>query len=58
MELFPPKFGDQFIPALKWEDTYRYLGAEVGRPRSSTLDTLKQEVEDIVDKILTRLVED
>ena len=58
VEPFSPCFGDQCIPALRWEDTYRYLGVEVGRQRSGTLDNLSKEIEATVDKILeTRLAD-
>ncbi len=50
--LLPPKFDDQLIPALSWEDTYRYLGVEVGRSSSGSADKLKKEIIEAVDKIL------
>ena len=52
VETFSPKLGDQHIPALSWEDTYRYLGVDVGRPRSATPERLKDEILVMVDKIL------
>ena len=31
VEPFSPTLGEEHIPALKWEDTYSYLGVQIGR---------------------------
>ena len=57
-EPFSPEFLGQPIPALKWEDTYCYLGVEVGRPRSGSADNLRTEILSTVDKILASYLTD
>ena len=52
MEPYSPKFGDQDIPALKWEDTYRYLGVQVGGNDHGLWIACSREIIDTVDKIL------
>ena len=58
VEPFSPEFSGQPIPALKWEDTYRYLGVEVGRPRSGSADSLRSDILGTVDKILASYLTD
>ena len=58
IESFSPEFSGQPILALKWEDTYRYLGVEVGRPRSGSADTLQTEILSTVDSILSSYLTD
>ena len=50
VEPFSPLYGSEPIPALKWEDTYKYLGVEIGRPKR--VDPLLQQIEELVDTIL------
>ena len=53
VEPFSPEFGGQRIPALLWEDAYRYLGVEVGRLRPDTATTqLSRQILEVVDTIL------
>ena len=58
VEPFSPLYGSEPIPALKWEDTYKYLGVEIGRPRSGKVDPLLQQIEELVDTILGSLLTD
>ena len=44
------------IHPLKWEDTYKYLGVEIGRPKR--VDPLLQQIEELVDTILGSLLTD
>ena len=53
VESFSPPFENQAIPALRWEDTYKYLGVEIGRPRRGNVDPLLKDIENIVEKIKT-----
>ena len=49
---FEPDIGNgQTIPALKWEDTYKYLGVLLGRERKGSLDTLANEMAEMAGKI-------
>ena len=42
---FEPHINDsQTIPALKWEDTYQYLGVKLGRQRKGDMEELAQEM--------------
>ncbi len=50
---FSPSYGDQAIPSLKWEDTYRYLGISFGRPRQGSNDGLTNSVLEVAEKILS-----
>ena len=47
-----PKVWQQKKLVLKWEDTYRYLGEQVGRMRLGGADELSNEILGVVDKIL------
>ena len=58
MESFSPRYGRDAIPALKWEDTYRYLGVEVGRPRKGTIDPIMSSILETVDKIVSSRLTD
>ena len=40
------------IPALKWEETYRHLGVEIGRPRKGTVDPVMAKVEETMERIV------
>ena len=52
MERFEPDIGEGHpIPALKWEDTYKYLGVPLGRERKENLDTLANEMAEMAGKI-------
>ena len=44
VESFSPKLNNQHIPALKWEERYKYLGIKVGREKMCSLAELKQEI--------------
>ncbi len=52
VESFSPAYGTDSIPALKWEDTYRYLGVEIGRPRKGTVDPVMAKVVETVERIV------
>lgn len=49
---FSPKYGKETISALKWEDTYKCLGIVVGRTQTGQIKKLRDDVLEIVDKIL------
>lgn len=57
VESYSPTLNNESIPALKWEDRYKYLGTEFGRSRDSTLNSLKstllKEAELIANSLLT-----
>ncbi len=53
VEAFSPSYGDQAIPSLKWEESYRYLGISFGRPRQGSNDELSASVLDVAEKILS-----
>ena len=43
MELFSPALDPVLcIPALKWEDSYKYLGVNFGRERKGVVDRLEK----------------
>ena len=52
IESFSPAYGTDSIPALKWEDTYRFLGVEIGRPRKDTVDPVMANVVETVERIV------
>ncbi len=49
---FSPNLLGDPIPALKWEDSYKYLGVKVSRVRSGQVDALMDDVLSVVDRIL------
>ena len=52
MEPFQPDIGEgRTIPALKWEDRYKYLGVSLGRERKGNLDALAKQMSDMAGKI-------
>ena len=52
VEPFEPDIGNgHTIPALKWEDTYKYLGVLLGRERKGSLDTLANEMAEMAGKV-------
>ena len=51
VENFLPTLGTQPIPALKWEDTYKYLGVSIGREPTRSLNTLGQAIIKDVERI-------
>jgi len=51
-EPFQPKLGPDLLPALKWEDHYRYLGVQSGRQRSGTKKELEESLTLDASKIL------
>ena len=51
--VFSTLYGDQAIPSLKWEDSYRYLGISFGRPRQGSNDELSDSVLGVAEKILS-----
>ena len=53
MEPFSPVLDpDLCIPALKWEDSYKYLGVNIGRARKGIIDGLEEEMLVAAGKIL------
>ena len=54
VEPFEPLI-DEFnsIPALKWEDAYKYLGVSTGKERRGSMDNLSQSMLKAADKILS-----
>lgn len=52
VEHFQPKLGPDLLPALKWEDHYRYLGVQSGRQRSGTKKGLEESLTLDASKIL------
>ena len=47
VESFEPDIGEGLtIPALKWEDRYKYLGVSLGRERKGNLDALAKQMTD------------
>ena len=54
IEEFAPSIDqDNSIPALKWEDTYKYLGVYLGRERKGTMDELSKDMISTAEKIAT-----
>ena len=52
VEPFQPDIGEgRTIPALKWEDRYKYLGVSLGRERKGNLDALAKQMSDMAGKI-------
>ena len=52
VEPFEPDIGEgRTIPALKWEDWYKYLGVSLGRERKGNLDALAKQMSDMAGKI-------
>ncbi len=43
VEEFSPSYGDQAIPSLKWEDTYRYLGISYYNRKKITIKKVWME---------------
>ena len=58
VEPFSPSYCDETIPALEWGDTYRYLGIEVGRTRTTTASKLHDAIIATVEKILASRLTD
>ena len=45
VESFQPKLSpNQSIPAPRWEESYRYLGVQIGRERKATMEELGEEM--------------
>ena len=57
VEPFQPKIYNALIPALKWEDHYKYLGVQAGRQRSGSMNDLSNsmlaDAKKIMDSPLT-----
>jgi len=57
VDSFQPKLGSSSIPALKWEDRYRYLGCELGAEPKAALEEAKckflEESTAILQSLLT-----
>ena len=59
VEPFEPNIAEgQTIPALKWDDTYRYLGVKLGRERTADMKDLAQEMFDTTEQILNSKLTD
>ena len=52
VEPFSPTLGEQPLPTLAWEDSYRYLGVETGRVRHGDRPALRQHMLEKADTIL------
>ena len=52
VEDFSPLYRRKIIHSLQWDDTYRYLGVEVGRGRGVSRNSLREDILNIVEKIL------
>ena len=52
IEPFSPRMLDEAVSALKWEDSYGYLGVRISRTRGGQVDNLTNEVLSVIDKIL------
>ena len=46
------------IPALKWEDSYKYLGVQLGRERRGTMDDLAQSMSNAAERICSSALTD
>ena len=57
VEPYQPRLGQALIPALKWSDSYKYLGIRISRERLPTQkdleDKIVRNVEKIMDSALT-----
>lgn len=58
VEPFQPKLGDELIPALKWEDRYKYLGVQTGREKLKSMKELEESMCTDAEKILNSPLSD
>ena len=59
VEPFEPQVDEAtHIPALKWEDSYKYLGVQLGRERRGTMDDLAQSMSNAAEKICSSALTD
>ena len=58
VEPFHPNLGQDPIPALKWEDRYKYLGIQTGRERLRSMDELETSIVSDAEKILNSALTD
>ena len=59
VEPFEPQADEAtHIPALKWEDSYKYLGVQLGRERRGTMDDLAQSMSNAAKKICSSALTD
>ena len=58
VESFQPKLNRDLIPALKWDDHYKYLGIESGRERAGRIKELEERMLGKTTKIMDSLLTD
>jgi len=58
VDSFQPKLGSSSIPALKWEDRYRFLGCELGSEPKAALEEAKHKFLEESTAILQSLLTD
>ena len=58
VEPYQPRLGQALIPALKWSDSYKYLGIRISRERLPTQKDLEDKIVRNIEKIMVSALTD